>query len=268
VSWSDAAESKQAVQLLPKWTEIDVDDALELLGPGFDNMAVRAYAVDRLRKADDEELQLYLLQLVQALKFERIKPSTTTDASRDSSLANFLISRACMNITLGNFFYWYLMVETEDTNQEYKRLFSKVAWEFQVALGKMEDGDKRRAVIKRQADFVFMIGEISKEIQGLRESRPKKIERLRQVLADPKNELVSFEAVPLPLDPGVNVVGCFPGLFLPHYDDVTILTNSFKRLQMFSNRPSSLFSFTLKQILEHGIQSSLKPAMISVKINS
>ncbi|KAI5843468.1 kinase-like domain-containing protein [Morchella snyderi] len=210
VSWSDAAESKQAVQLLPKWTEIDVDDALELLGPGFDNMAVRAYAVDRLRKADDEELQLYLLQLVQALKFERIKPSTTTDASRDSSLANFLISRACMNITLGNFFYWYLMVETEDTNQEYKRLFSKVAWEFQVALGKMEDGDKRRAVIKRQADFVFMIGEISKEIQGLRESRPKKVERLRQVLADTKNELVSFEAVPLPLDPGVNVVGCFP----------------------------------------------------------
>lgn len=54
VSWNDPAESKQAVQLLPKWTEIDVDDALELLGPGFDNMSVRAYAVDRLRKADDD----------------------------------------------------------------------------------------------------------------------------------------------------------------------------------------------------------------------
>lgn len=54
VAWGDAAESKQAVQLLPKWTEIDVDDALELLGPAFDNPAVRAYAVDRLRKADDD----------------------------------------------------------------------------------------------------------------------------------------------------------------------------------------------------------------------
>lgn len=211
VAWADPAESKQAVQLLPKWTEIDVDDALELLGPGFDNMAVRAYAVDRLRKADDDELQLYLLQLVQALKFERIRPDPTTETSTDSSLANFLISRACVNVTLGNFFYWYLMVETEDTNQEYKRLFSKVAFEFQVALGRLGDGERRRATIKRQADFVFMIGEISKEIQGLRESRPKKVDRLRTVLADSKNELVAFDPVPLPLDPGVTVVGCFPG---------------------------------------------------------
>src|SRR5690606_13207441 len=29
VSWTDANEAKQAVQLLPRWTEIDVDDALE-----------------------------------------------------------------------------------------------------------------------------------------------------------------------------------------------------------------------------------------------
>lgn len=42
------------MQLLPKWTEIDVDDALELLGPSFDNPTIRTYAVDRLRKADDE----------------------------------------------------------------------------------------------------------------------------------------------------------------------------------------------------------------------
>jgi Phosphoinositide 3-kinase family, accessory domain (PIK domain) len=33
---------------------VDVDDALELLGPSFRNQAVRAYAVERLRKADDE----------------------------------------------------------------------------------------------------------------------------------------------------------------------------------------------------------------------
>lgn len=211
VAWDDSAESKQAVQLLAQWTEIDVDDALELLGPGFENISVRAYAVDRLHKADDDELQLYLLQLVQALKFERIRPDPNAETSTDSSLANFLINRACANVTLGNFFYWYLMVETEDTNQDYKRLFSKVAWEFQVALGKTDGGEKRRATIKRQADFVFMIGEISKEIQGLRESRPKKVERLKQLLANGKNELAAFEPVPLPLDPGVTVVGCFPG---------------------------------------------------------
>lgn len=60
VSWNDQNEARQAVQILPKWTEIDVDDALELLGPTFDNSAVRAYAVDRLRKADDEVCFAYL----------------------------------------------------------------------------------------------------------------------------------------------------------------------------------------------------------------
>jgi len=116
-----------------------------------------------------------------------------------------------MNETLGNFFYWYLMVETEDTNQEYKRLFSKVAYQFQVALTRMPDGDKKRAILKRQAEFVFGIGEISKEIQSNKDSRPKKVEHLKHALSDPKNELISFEPVPLPLDPSVTVVGCFPG---------------------------------------------------------
>ncbi|WP_038148959.1 hypothetical protein, partial [Vibrio anguillarum] len=45
VNWRDVGESQQAVDILPKWTDIDVDDALELLGPTFDNAAVRSYAV-------------------------------------------------------------------------------------------------------------------------------------------------------------------------------------------------------------------------------
>ena len=54
--WSDPTEVKQATELLSRWTEVDVDDALELLGPTFKNKAVRAYAVERLRKADDDVL--------------------------------------------------------------------------------------------------------------------------------------------------------------------------------------------------------------------
>jgi phosphatidylinositol 3-kinase len=52
--WTDPTEVKQATELLSRWTEVDVDDALELLGPTFRNKAVRAYAVDRLRKANDD----------------------------------------------------------------------------------------------------------------------------------------------------------------------------------------------------------------------
>ena len=35
VTWRDQFEVKQAVEeLLPQWMEIDIDDALKLLGPG------------------------------------------------------------------------------------------------------------------------------------------------------------------------------------------------------------------------------------------
>jgi phosphatidylinositol 3-kinase len=36
------------------WADIDVDDALELLGKEFENRSVRSYAVNQLRKADDD----------------------------------------------------------------------------------------------------------------------------------------------------------------------------------------------------------------------
>lgn len=52
--WNDPVEAKQAVDLLDGWVEIDVEDALELLGPTFTNVNVRAYVVNQLRKADDD----------------------------------------------------------------------------------------------------------------------------------------------------------------------------------------------------------------------
>jgi len=51
--WSDANEAKQAVDLLVKWNDIDVEDALELLGKDFQNVNVRRYAVLQLKKAND-----------------------------------------------------------------------------------------------------------------------------------------------------------------------------------------------------------------------
>ena len=57
VVWSDPGEAAQAVEvLLPMWTEIELDDALELLGPaeGFRNERVRSYAVRQLERADDD----------------------------------------------------------------------------------------------------------------------------------------------------------------------------------------------------------------------
>lgn len=60
--WTDPTEVRQAVDLLPLWADIDVDDALELLGKDFANRHVRAYAVSQLRKADDDVSQFLSMQ--------------------------------------------------------------------------------------------------------------------------------------------------------------------------------------------------------------
>lgn len=54
VLWTDTTEVRQAVDILPLWVDIDVDDALELLGKEFENRSVRTYAVNQLRRADDD----------------------------------------------------------------------------------------------------------------------------------------------------------------------------------------------------------------------
>jgi phosphatidylinositol 3-kinase len=215
VNWQDQSESRQAVQILAKWTEVDIDDALELLGPIFDNSAVRAYAVDRLRKADDDELLLYLLQLVQALKFEQISPDSSQDVIKDSSLANFLIARATNNFMLGNYFHWYLMVEcddkSEDQGAEYRKLFAKVEYDFMTELVKHPGGTETRKVLLRQAELVAVLSKISGDIKTSRDAISKKAERVKQFLADPKNGIITIDPpLPLPLDPSVMITGVNP----------------------------------------------------------
>ena len=145
VTWRDQSEVKQAVEeLLPQWTEIDIDDALELLGPGTVDSRVRAYAVKQLNRADDDELLLYLLQLVQALKFESTasdqRSSRITSSAisyEDSGLADFLISRAVKNSILSNRFHWYLMVEVAD--QVMAKMYGRVIYKFQQRIAEVCD---------------------------------------------------------------------------------------------------------------------------------
>lgn len=70
VNWDQPSEVRQALSMLENWAPMDVEDALELLSPNFTHPEVRQYAIGRLQQAPDEDLMLYLLQLVQALKYE------------------------------------------------------------------------------------------------------------------------------------------------------------------------------------------------------
>lgn len=230
VTWSDATEAKQAVELLSQWANIDVDDALELLGPNFHNRSVRSYAVKQLGRADDDDLLLYLLQLVQALKFEwRTTSSSSGSIISDEknravlaevtapgvdltehSLAEFLIERAVRNPVLGNFFHWYLMVECED--KALGKMYAKVAYQFMKSMMELPSGAQRRDILRRQGELVAVLSNISKEVRGIKDGRPKKIEYLHAKISDPRNGLTSFPPLPLPLDATVHVTGIRPEL--------------------------------------------------------
>jgi phosphatidylinositol 3-kinase len=118
VDWTVESEVVQAAELLEQWRKrspIEVTDALKLLGKqvAYQTNLVRAYAIDTLAAAPDEELRLYLLQLVQALKFENIQETkvnqqagSSPNAGTVSSLAAFLIGRATKNLDLANYLYW------------------------------------------------------------------------------------------------------------------------------------------------------------------
>ena len=137
VDWTVESEVVQAAELLEQWRKrspIEVTDALKLLGKqvAYQTNLVRAYAIDTLAAAPDEELSLYLLQLVQALKFENIQETGVNQVSsvpaRVSSLASFLIGRAAKNIQLANYLYWYLKVELQDPTHgaRYREIYAEL----------------------------------------------------------------------------------------------------------------------------------------------
>lgn len=236
VTWSDVAEARQAVEvLLPLWSDVvGMDDALEMLGPDFEDSRVRAFAVKHLAKADDDELLLYLLQLVQALKFESRSSTTTTTGSgdghllssasggsgkqhkerqqgvkTDSGLADFLIERAVHDRILGTALHWYLMVECED--RVVGKMFARVAFQFMTKLVETEEGILRREELKRQGEFVGLLSSKAKELRTSKDARPKKIDKLRAYLADHRHGLSPLPSpLSLPLNPRIEIIGISP----------------------------------------------------------
>uniref|UniRef100_A0A8C9TVK9 Phosphatidylinositol 3-kinase catalytic subunit type 3 n=1 Tax=Scleropages formosus TaxID=113540 RepID=A0A8C9TVK9_SCLFO len=245
VNWALPQEAKQALELLGKWRPMDVEDSLELLSSQFTNPTVRRYAVARLQQADDEDLLMYLLQLVQALKYENfsdiqggLEPGTKRDSqggalakiisviiaqkgkegtdseNLEQDLCTFLISRACKNSTLANYLYWYVIVECEDQDTQQRDpkthdMYLNVMRRFSQALLK---GDKSvrvmRSLLATQQTFVDRLVQLMKAVQRESGNRKKKTERLQALLADnEKVNLSEIEPIPLPLEPQVRIKG-------------------------------------------------------------
>ena len=98
VDWRDPWHRGEAYQYLRQWQPPSyLEDALELLTYEFADTRVREYGVMCIANMHDSDLQRYLLQLVQCLKFE---------LHHNNALIRLLMRRALMNrYQIGHFLF-------------------------------------------------------------------------------------------------------------------------------------------------------------------
>ncbi|XP_015605201.1 phosphatidylinositol 4,5-bisphosphate 3-kinase catalytic subunit delta isoform [Cephus cinctus] len=104
VEWNDHREVAEATSLVLQWPKLPVEKALELLDYAYADQNVRSFAVRCLMDVSDEDLSLFLLQLVQALKHENYLSCDLTE---------FLLRRALNNQRIGHFLFWHLRSEMQ-----------------------------------------------------------------------------------------------------------------------------------------------------------
>lgn len=108
VKWNDRGDVAEIYRLLQKWPTLSPEDALELLDCSYMDTNIRNFAVDCLNKGlTNDKLSQYLLQIVQALKYEPYL---------DNCLTRFLLKRALLNQRIGQFFFWHLRSEMHETS--------------------------------------------------------------------------------------------------------------------------------------------------------
>ncbi|PIK40148.1 phosphatidylinositol 4,5-bisphosphate 3-kinase catalytic subunit beta isoform [Apostichopus japonicus] len=100
--WHKRDDVSQMQAMLQIWRKLPPEEAMELLDYKYPDLAVRKFAVDCLKELTDDLLSQYLLQLVQALKYE---------SYLDCDLGLFLLRRALANQRIGHFLFWHLRAE-------------------------------------------------------------------------------------------------------------------------------------------------------------
>ncbi|KAJ3643840.1 hypothetical protein Zmor_026526 [Zophobas morio] len=104
IDWDTKEVVSEVTLLLRDWPKLPPEKALELLDYAYPDQRVRSFAVECLGNVSDEDLLLYLLQLVQAIKHEMYL---------ECDLVKFLIKRALNNQKIGHYLFWHLKSELQ-----------------------------------------------------------------------------------------------------------------------------------------------------------
>jgi len=240
IDWDVEAETADVPVLLNMWKDtapIEKADALKLLGKekAFQSPLVREYAVEILRTASDDELQTFLLQLVQALRYEPgaaggdnaspsssapspplaspSSPSTSSASTTLSPLASFLVERACLSINVANSLYWFLKVETETSDETSRNLFESILTGYKQCLATSgAHGASLKIQMETLDEYISKISQCQRDARaaGNQTFRGKKLavhDMLNRLLTDRGlNKIKSPTGLHCPLDPRVRLL--------------------------------------------------------------
>ncbi|XP_017402311.1 phosphatidylinositol 4,5-bisphosphate 3-kinase catalytic subunit gamma isoform isoform X2 [Cebus imitator] len=196
VKWGQQEIVAKTYQLLARrevWDQsaLDVGLTMQLLDCNFSDENVRAIAVQKLESLEDDDVLHYLLQLVQAVKFEPY---------HDSALARFLLKRGLRNKRIGHFLFWFLRSEIAQS-RHYQQRFAVILEAYLRGCGTAMLHD-----FTQQVQVIETLQKVTLDIKSL---SAEKYDVSSQVIAQLKQKLENLQnshlpkSFRVPYDPGL-----------------------------------------------------------------
>ncbi|KAM6986839.1 phosphatidylinositol 4,5-bisphosphate 3-kinase catalytic subunit gamma isoform 2-T2 [Aplochiton taeniatus] len=196
VQWGKQDEVLAIHRLLEKSTvwdrsELDVGLAMQLLDCHFSDAHVRSMAVRKLETLGTDDVLRYLLQLVQAVKFEPY---------HDSALVRFLLKRALRSKRIGHFLFWFLRSEIAQS-MHYQQRYAVLLEAYLRGCGEAMLQDFRR-----QVEMTEALQKVTREIKAMSADKydvsAQVVFQLRQKLENLQSSGLP-ESFRVPYDPGL-----------------------------------------------------------------
>ncbi|EGC34226.1 hypothetical protein DICPUDRAFT_35373 [Dictyostelium purpureum] len=168
VPWNNPEAVQEFYWLVNNWPSLDPIDSLELLSSQFLDREVRKLAILNLRRMSDSEIDMYLPQLIQALKHE---------PHHYSILSKFLIRRVLLNKqNMSHKFFWQIKAEIlvlEEANNNNNKIYPEWLERYQLLLETFLRGTSNNKLndIYKQYEFYSKIKSVALEIKTIASSK-------------------------------------------------------------------------------------------------